>query len=213
MQFETSVPARQAGGSFETPRNYPAPSRSDQNLRQHFQDLVSSTPMSTVGTPDSSSTGSMQPSQYNFQSISNPDGIPDLGAMMFPSGDPFAYPNQPMFEIENRQLQQQQQKPNNIGISLDGMQNMYMDPSGVASPFDNLEGQLFGPLPPYLVQGQPGYDMAQIGGRMPSMDPGMNNMGGHSGLTPGVGVGFNGNIFDGNAEEWNNMLASQEYRQ
>lgn len=41
--------------------------------------------------------------QMNFSAQNAPtgQGIPDLSALMFPSEDPFAYPNQPMITLEN----------------------------------------------------------------------------------------------------------------
>lgn len=68
--------------------------------------------------------------------------INQLDAVMFPSGDPLAYPNQP-------------------GLGMRGGPQHY-DPSQYYTPnlFDGIEGQLMGPLPPYLMQtpqGQPGF--------------------------------------------------------
>ncbi|KAF7532085.1 hypothetical protein G7054_g8263 [Neopestalotiopsis clavispora] len=68
--------------------------------------------------------------------------INQLDAVMFPSGDPLAYPNQP-------------------GLGMRGGPQHY-DPSQYYAPnlFDGIEGQLMGPLPPYLMQtpqGQPGF--------------------------------------------------------
>jgi hypothetical protein len=89
-------------------------------------------------------------------------------------------------------------------------------PSSTTGPgiYDDLEGQLFGPLPPYLSQGQPNYDMqAQMGG-------GSNMMGGlspqeiayHTGMTPNSDMNFDG-IFTGEGEEWSTMLGDQRFRQ
>lgn len=68
--------------------------------------------------------------------------INQLDAVMFPSGDPLAYPNQP-------------------GMGMRGGPQHY-DPSQYYTPnmFDGIEGQLMGPLPPYLMQtpqGQHGF--------------------------------------------------------
>jgi hypothetical protein len=210
MQFTAKASAStREGGSFESKRNHPALSISHENLRQNLQELVSPPTISAVGTPDSSSTGSLQPPQFTFQQFGNNDGIPDLGAMMFPSADPFAYPNQPMFELDNRQ--QKQEMMGNM-MESNPVPNMYMGNGGVSSPYGNIEGQLFGPLPPYLVQGQANYDISQMGmGGMPGIN--VTNMGGNSGLTQGSGMNYDGNLFDQNTDEWNNMFADQGYRQ
>jgi hypothetical protein len=184
---------------------------SNPNLRQTFHELTSPTDLSASGTPDSSSTGnSLQHPRYPLQQqygVNNT--LPDLSAMMFPSADPFAYPNQPMMEFDNV-------KRENMEM-MAGAQNapMFM-PSGTTGPpiYDDLEGQLFGPLPPYLSQGQPNYDM-QV-----QMDGGSNMMGGlnpqemayHTGMTPNSDMNFDG-IFTGEDEEWSNMLGDQGFRQ
>lgn len=75
------------------------------------------------------------------------NGFPDLSAMMFPSADPFAYPNQPMTTLESR----------NFIKSEDCFDaNMYdlTNPSILDGPFDALDAQIYGQLPPYLMQGQ-----------------------------------------------------------
>lgn len=149
--------------------------------------------------------------QFNFQQpFGTNNDIPDLGAMMFPSADPFAYPNQPMMNFDSLQ-----QKPRFMGNSIDtSMPNIFIGSgAGVSSPYDNLEGQLFGPLPPYLMQNQPGVDISQMD---PSGISGFNpqEIRAHSGLTPGVGVNVNfDELFAGGNNEWNNMLGDQLYMQ
>jgi len=134
--------------------------------------------------------------------------IPELGAMMFPSADPFAYPNQPMIDFESRHTKQEF-----AGNILDTSHpNMYLSNIGtnVSSPYDNIEGQLFGPLPPYLMQNQPNMDLSQMSMPMPGLNP--QEIRAHSGLTPRVGVNFDEIFAEGN-DEWNNMLADQGYMQ
>ncbi|KAI3337623.1 hypothetical protein HD806DRAFT_45300 [Xylariaceae sp. AK1471] len=70
-----------------------------------------------------------------------------LDAMMFPSDDPLAYPNQPRAEF---------------GIHGSGLHHvnpgdvLHHDPTSYFIPqlYDGIEGQLLGPLPPYLMQSQ-----------------------------------------------------------
>jgi hypothetical protein len=179
---------------------------STPNLRQSFHELVSPTEVSTVGTPDSSSTGnSIQQQQYNLQQrfgVNN--ALPDLSAMMFPSADPFAYPNQPMMEFDNI-------KQENIG---DNMLNGQPRPNNYApSVYDDLEGQLFGPIPPYLMQGQPNFDVgaaAQMDTGMSGLNPQQMNF--QTGVTPNGEINFDG-IFSGDSDDWGNMMADQRFRQ
>jgi hypothetical protein len=175
---------------------------SHPNLRQSYHELLSPTDLSASGTPDSSSTtNSLHGSQYSLPPV-NKNGLPDLSAMMFPSADPFAYPNQPMIELDNV-------KQENFG----GLDNSSQAPSmyipnnnNGLGMYDDLEGQLFGPIPPYLMQGQQQFDMSD------HMDVTNNTMSGtnpqsmhfHTGLTPGTEMNFEG-IFSGDGEEWSNM--------
>jgi hypothetical protein len=74
-----------------------------------------------------------------------------LDAMMFPSDDPLAYPNQPRADF---------------GVHGSGLHHgdpgdvLHHDPTSYFVPqlYDGIEGQLLGPLPPYLMQphGGPG---------------------------------------------------------
>lgn len=70
-----------------------------------------------------------------------------LDAMMFPSDDPLAYPNPTRVDLG-------QHRPGVPTASPGGMPQH--DPSQYYMPniYDGIEGQLFGPLPPYLVQAQ-----------------------------------------------------------
>jgi hypothetical protein len=181
---------------------------SHPNLRQSYQELLSPADLSASGTPDSSSTGnSIHGSQYSMPQYSN-NGVPDLSAMMFPSADPFAYPNQPLIELDNV-------KQENFSGLDDGSQgpSMYVpNNNNGLGMYDDLEGQLFGPIPPYLMQGQQQYDMpGQMDGANNLMS-GQNPQGMqfHTGLTPGAEINFDG-IFSGDGEEWSNM-GEQSFR-
>jgi hypothetical protein len=167
---------------------------------------MSPTDMSTVGTPDSSSTSNnMQQARFALQ----PDfgintAVPDLSAMMFPSADPFAYPNQPMAAFDSI-------KSENMGLMNNSqIPQMYLS-NGIPTPtsgrYDDLEGQLFGPLPPYLNQGQQSYDVNQLGagpGMMGGLGPDMNY---HTGVTPNneMAGNFDG-FFSGDGDEWSSAL-------
>lgn len=138
------------------------------------------------------------PLQQSFNAEVDKGNLPDLTRMMFPSNDPFAYPNQPILEFDSLQ----DQKSQNAFMSPP---NMFMaNGNGNSGPYDDLEGQLFGPLPPYLTQGP-----ADVG--MTNLDAGMNIGMGQQfdtgmGATPTTQMNFD-EIFGGNNEEWNSMLA------
>ena len=172
---------------------------SNPNLRQNFQELMSPSEISASGTPDSSSTSNSIPQQpYDMQSFASTTALPDLSAMMFPSADPFAYPVQPMMEFDNIK----QEDTGNIS------QPNYL--SNGPGLYDDLEGQLFGPIPPYLMQGQPNFDISQMDVGMSELAP--QEVGYHTGITPNVEMNFDG-IFSGEGDEWNSMLADQRFRQ
>ncbi|KAI0512783.1 hypothetical protein F5B22DRAFT_614202 [Xylaria bambusicola] len=70
-----------------------------------------------------------------------------LDAMMFPSDDPLAYPNQPRVDFGIHGPSLHHANPGDV---------LPHDPSSYYVPqlYDGIEGQLLGPLPPYLMQPQ-----------------------------------------------------------
>ncbi|KAI1326027.1 hypothetical protein F5Y16DRAFT_248042 [Xylariaceae sp. FL0255] len=70
-----------------------------------------------------------------------------LDAMMFPSDDPLAYPNQPRFDFSGPGARLQ---ASNAGEILNQDISSYFLPHS----FEGIEGQLLGPLPPYMMQSQ-----------------------------------------------------------
>ncbi|KAH6681977.1 fungal-specific transcription factor domain-containing protein [Halenospora varia] len=180
---------------------------SNPNLRQNFHDLMSLS-MSTVTTPDSYGTPNTMPHYPTPLPRSVNNSLPDLSSVMFPSADPFAYPpNQPMMEFDN--VKQEDMVPNNSTQPP----NMYIssNPSGAPGIYDNLEGQIFGPLPPYLTQGQQQtFDyqgqMGNAGGMVPGINP--QEMNYHTGLTPNGEMNF----LLSDADDWSNMLGDPRYR-
>ncbi len=202
-RIDTTGSTRQSA-SFDSPRHTNS-ATPDQKWRRSFQDLVSPVEVSGTGTPNSTGSSNGLQTQVNFH---QPFG--DLGAMMFPSADPFAYPNQAMMSFDNLQ-----QKTGFVGNSIDiSAPNMFLaNGPNASSPYDNLEGQLFGPLPPYLMQTQPGVDMSQMDmSGISGFNP--QEMRRHTGLTPGVGMNVNfDDLFAGGNDEWNNMLGDQVYMQ
>lgn len=167
----------------------------------------------TVGTPDSGSTNNsiqqphfpMQQSQFGINTA-----VPDLSAMMFPSADPFAYPNQPMAAFDNI-------KQDNISImSNSQIPPLFLSnstPTPSSGRYDDLEGQLFGPLPPYLTQGQPNYDLNPHIGTVPGIIGGLGqDMNYHTGVTPSneMAGNFDG-FFSGDGDEWSNNITDQRF--
>ena len=80
--------------------------------------------------------------------------VPDLSPMMFPSADPFVYPNQPMTTLEHRQSIKQENPMD---------PNMFRPPNTSDPPYDNLD---YGSLP-YMMQSQ------QHGFGAQNLDPAM----------------------------------------
>ena len=115
---------------------------------------------------------------------------------MFPSTDPFAYPNQPMMEFDAQVMKQE----NDVDDTR--TQQMYMGGGGGAGTgngmFDDLEGQIFGPLPPYMMQAQHGFDMSGAGSGGGNVGVGGGSMGGmmhgtnaNTNTSGAGGTGFN----------------------
>lgn len=169
--------------------------------------------MSTVGTPDSSSTSnSIQQSRFPIQQpqFGINTAVPDLTAMMFPSADPFAYPNQPMAAFDNL-------KQENVGLMNNSQIPLFLSngtPTPTSGRYDDLEGQLFGPLPPYLSQGQQNYDFNSHLGTGSGMMHGLpgQDLTYHTGVTPNndMAGNFDG-FFSGDGDDWSNGLTDQRF--
>ncbi|CAM1510357.1 Fc.00g006920.m01.CDS01 [Cosmosporella sp. VM-42] len=116
-------------------------------------------------TPESTSTAtSSQRAAYPTAPLSVHNPVHKLDTLMFPSEDPFAYPNQPMMEL--------------------GFPGKTDPPASMADPsqdsqffltgsFDDVDSQIFGQPPPYMIhqQGQP---MMNVASHM--YDPSMMGM-------------------------------------
>lgn len=182
------------------------PTHSNPNLRQSFNEYVSPN-ASGSGTPDSSNVSIHSvPSHHYGQgpSYGISSTLPDLSAMMFPSEDPFAYPNQPMMEFDNFKREPMEMMSGSPAPQI-YMQNPNPNHQGM---YDDLEGQLFGPIPPYLAQGQQDYSMQQQQQQHPQQ-PQMNVMSmmnaPQMAFPPGMGPTFDG-IFNGaETEDWGHM--------
>lgn len=124
----------------------------DTSYHRSSHDTYSPTTTHSMGVHTPDSPNDRMPSsatQPNFPRPANMagGGLFDLSAMMFPSTDPFAYPNQPMTTLENCQLAKQEYPydPNLFSQTSN---------STTGPAFENLDAQLFGPMPSYVIQGQ-----------------------------------------------------------
>ncbi|KAI5917950.1 fungal-specific transcription factor domain-containing protein [Camillea tinctor] len=110
--------------------------------------------LAATSTDSLTAPGMHDSSHMNLQhrASSAAQQIHRLDAMMFPSDDPLAYPNQPRVDFGAH-------RPGVHGASPGGIP--HHDPSQYYVPnlYDGIEGQLLGPLPPYLMQTQtqPGF--------------------------------------------------------
>lgn len=109
------------------------------------------------GSEAGSTPGGMnQPSSQNLlrlqtQGSAGNSALYKLDAVMFPTGDPFAYPNQqPLMDFPTPNPQVQQGVTSRGGGA--GSQHADSMRFFMPSMYDDIEGQLLGPLPPYLVQ-------------------------------------------------------------
>lgn len=150
---------------YETaPFQQSVPQTMDTSYRRGSQDPPTpSNPGSAVMTPTTMVGSVSAASPYTVQSSIPGLGVPDLSAVMFPSEDPFAYPNQPITTLENQQ-----------GMKLEGVGNVYnmnTAPLSGNTGYDNVNGQMFDGMPPYTMPTQsPGFLMQRLPDGMP-----MNN--------------------------------------
>ena len=140
----------------------------EPNYRRDSQDLylspnTNSAERQTGNSPRSSLPSSASQPSFPMQNVLPGHGIHDLSAMMFPSTDPFAYPNQPMTTLESQNLVKQENP-------LDS--NMYNQPS-TSTPYGNLEAQMYDSTLQFAPQGQqPNFGMQNMPPmRMSNADP------------------------------------------
>jgi hypothetical protein len=117
----------------------------DPAFSASVQDLLAMEMPST--TPDSTSTGGSsypRPSGFPPQPMSAAGSHPlrKLDALMFPSEDPFAYPNQPMMELGF-----QKESSGQLGVSQADSGQFYLP-----GTFDDIETQLLGEPASYIMQ-------------------------------------------------------------
>ncbi|KAI1106902.1 fungal-specific transcription factor domain-containing protein [Jackrogersella minutella] len=110
----------------------------------------------SMSSPDSATATALHehsPMDLQHQEFGAGNPIHQLGTLMFPSDDPLAYPNQPQMDFSTHQNNIPNASPGDIS---------HHDPSQFYIPnfYEGIEGQLMGPLPPYLMQSQaqPGFN-------------------------------------------------------
>ena len=145
----------------------------DSSCRRGSQDPYSpSTPNNArkemSNSPHSFMTSNGDQSAYEMQNAFIEQGVPDVSAVMFPSADPFAYPNQPMTTLENRHFIKQEDP-------MDSANSVYnvAGTTTTGAPYDNYTAQMYGQMSPCLMQGQ-----------QPDYLPGMNGPLSMSGTDP-----------------------------
>ena len=102
-----------------------------------------------MATPEAVSSSSQNPSLANqdpsnlawSQQFNNPNNLPDLMPMMFPSDDPFAYPTQPMSTLEDDHFRHDRSGMTAGAFPFEsasqtGMANSPSDPSVTTPGFD-----------------------------------------------------------------------------
>ncbi|KAK7935441.1 Activator of stress protein 1 [Apiospora marii] len=105
----------------------------------------------TSNNVDAYSTNGMHQQTHHNMHHGTPgdmNSLSRLGGMVFPPEDPLAYPHQPRSDFGFQQ---------HMSPSLNPVVSHAPDPSQyftTTGPYDGIEGQLMGPLPPYLMQTQ-----------------------------------------------------------
>ncbi|KAF7557359.1 hypothetical protein G7046_g6050 [Stylonectria norvegica] len=129
----------------------------DPAFTSNFQDFVPMD-MQSRATPDSTSTAaSSQRNPYPVPPLTVHNPVHKLDSLMFPSEDPFAYPNQPMIEL-------------GFPIKTDPSTSM-PDPSQdsqffLTGSFDDVDSQIFGHPPPYMMHQQGQQPMMNVANHM-----------------------------------------------
>lgn len=139
--------------------------------------------------------------------------FPDLLSMMFPSGDPFAYPNQPISTLEEGNFKQE---PGQFGFSGANNIPFFNEPTTSGIPFENFDAPIYGA--PYIMAGGAPAQMGGNPGFQSPIDWSGSDMGGEpqawqaQAKVNGMPGGMNLNEIIG-SEEWNAGWMDPNYRQ
>ncbi|KAI9736676.1 MAG: hypothetical protein M1834_000880 [Cirrosporium novae-zelandiae] len=193
----------------------------DAHSRQGSQDVFIPRDNS-AGTPDSSASslsfksqiGTQQQSLLYQQQLAN--NIPDLTPMMFPSSDPFAYPNQPITTLENQPnfdegfylpesaTSTTQAYDSNMDTQSFGQINNFMMPTQQAPPYPQTNYQ--SPTtngPPNDTNNRSNSMMGQSMANLPGWWSQTQN---HSGMESGLDELFNG------SEDWHSRWMNLNFQ-
>ncbi|KAL8772958.1 MAG: hypothetical protein Q9209_001978 [Squamulea sp. 1 TL-2023] len=150
-----NVNSKRASGSYENP---PYPSRPILNNQSSFhqspqQAFTTSTWVAATSNgfqQDSNFMSSMPASvtqaDFSPQQVVGGGDFPDLSTMMFPSNDPFAYPNQPMSTLESL----------HGGYQSQPFDMQFFNDSTTGDHYSGINAPSYGPLPSYSTMGMPG---------------------------------------------------------
>ena len=114
---------------------------------------IRSQPGLSIDPTDFSSTSAHQLPSTTQSILRFQEQVPDFNMMMFPSQDPFAYPNPPMTTLEAHQIHGPY-SPSSIAPSSSDPNNQNLSSNLSPTTFDDFNPQAFGHLPPYLMQAQ-----------------------------------------------------------
>lgn len=152
--------SKRASRTYNNPTvPHPPTSKLGSAYRQTPQQIFSPAPQNRLGFQQSSPPIGDVPSSTTQTIIppldaSRSNGFSDLSTMMFPSNDPFAYPNQPMTMFESLH-----------DSSQDQAFNLHMFNNGSeGESYNYLNAPFYGPLPSYAMpvsQGSPAAGMPQ----------------------------------------------------
>jgi hypothetical protein len=157
--------------------------------------------MSASGTPESAHN--MQPSLGYRRPFGDNNGVPDIAAMMFSPADQFPYTNQPMIEYDSQQHELTRAMANGSAAPI-----FLSNGTSPVGRYDNIEGQYFGPLLPYMSAGQ--LDISQVD-MCPNSGLNVQDLTPQQGLTPGAVMDFDV-IFGGKLTDYN-MSTERAHRQ
>lgn len=103
--------------------------------------------LSSRATPDSTSTRGSSYQPFGSQALGSHPTVNKLESLMFPSEDPFAYPNQPMMELGYQ--------PKGDGAPT-GLISQGPNPQFfLTRTLEDIDTQLLGQPPPYVMQAPP----------------------------------------------------------
>lgn len=97
-----------------------------------------------VGTTSAVMTPTSATTPFSSQHLDNPN-LPDMKPVMFPSDNPFAYPNQPMSTLEAQQSLSAEQQNSYSSTASSSMYNVSMssNPTPASFSFDNTQMPAF----------------------------------------------------------------------